>query len=87
MVVGHLQPSPLEPALDVESFVGIAAIEYGLVATDLVGDKVEGLNQPQTQLLALLVLCDGDIFDVANHAEVVNASSERDTLAKETQIG
>lgn len=81
VVVRHLQPSPLEPALDVESFVGIAAIKDSLVATDFIGDKVEGLDQPQTQFLALLVLCDGDVFDVANHAKIVNTSSERNTLA------
>lgn len=73
VVVRHLQASPLEAALDVESLVGVAAVKDCLVAANLVGDEVEGLDQPKTQLLALLVLCDGDIFDVANHTEVVDA--------------
>lgn len=84
MVVRHLQAGPLESALDVEAFVGIAAIEDGLVATDLVGNKVEGLDQPQTQFLALLVLSDCDIFDVADHAKVVDTNGERTTLATGT---
>lgn len=75
VIVRHLQASPLEPALDVEALVGITAVENGLVAADFVCDKVEGLDQPQPQFLALLVLCDGDVFDVANHAKVVNTSA------------
>lgn len=77
VVVRHLQPGPLETALDIEPFVGVAAIKNGLVATDFVGDEVEGLDQPQAQFLALLVLCDGDIFDVADHAKVVDTSNEK----------
>lgn len=75
VVVRHLQASPLEATLDVESFVGVAAVKDGLVAADLVGDEVESLDQPKTQLLALLVFCDGDVLDVTNHAEVMDASS------------
>lgn len=74
VVVSHLEPRPLETALDVEALVGLAAVEDGLVAADLVGNKVEGLDQPKTQLLPLLILCDGDVFDVSDGAEAVDAS-------------
>lgn len=72
VVVGHLQTSPLEAALDVESFVGLAAVENGLVAADFLGNVVECLDQSQTQFFALLILCDGDILDVADQAQVVD---------------
>lgn len=47
VVVGHLKTGPPEAALDVESLVRLAAVEDGLVAPNLLGDKVEGLDQPQ----------------------------------------
>jgi hypothetical protein len=72
--VGHLQAGSSEAALDVETLVGFAAVENALVATDLLGDVVEGLYDSETELLALLVLCDGDIFDVAYSAQAVNAT-------------
>lgn len=75
VVVRHLQASPLETALDVESLVGVTAIKDSLVAANFVCDEVESLDQPETQLLALLILCDGDVLDVANLAEVMNAGS------------
>lgn len=70
----HLQPSPLKAALDVEALVGLAAVEDGLVAADLLGDEVESLDEAEAQLLALLILGDGDVLDVADQPEVVNAS-------------
>lgn len=47
VVVGHLQPGPLEAALDVEALVGLTAVEDCLVGADLFGDEVEGLDQAQ----------------------------------------
>lgn len=70
----HLESGPLKAALDVEALVCLAAVEDGLVAADLLGDEVEGLDEAETQLLALLVLCDGDVLDVADQAKVVDAS-------------
>lgn len=73
VVVRHLEAGALEAALDVEALVGLAAVEDGLVAADALGDVVEGLDEAQAQLLALLVLGDGDVLDVADQAEVVDA--------------
>ena len=72
-IVRHLQAGPPEPALDVEALVVLAAVEDGLVTPRLPGDEVEGLDDAQTQLLALLVLGDGDVLDVANGAEIMDA--------------
>lgn len=79
VVVGHLEACSPEAALDVEALVGLAAVENALVAPDLFGDKVEGLDQSKTQLLALLILGDCDILNVTDGAEVVDA--ERDKSA------
>jgi hypothetical protein len=73
VVVCHLQASPSEAALDVEALVGIAAVENTLVAADLFGDVVEGLDKAETKFLALLIFGDGDIFDVPDRTEAVYA--------------
>lgn len=69
----HLQARPPKPALDVEALVRLAAVEDALVAPNLLGDVVERLDDAETQLLALLVLCDGDVLDVTDLSEVVDA--------------
>lgn len=81
MVMSHLQAGPPKAALDVEALVGLAAIKNCLVASHLFGDVVERLDEAQTQLLALLVLSDGDILDVTNRAEVVDTGARRGVLA------
>jgi hypothetical protein len=73
VVVRHLQTRPLEATLDVEALVRLRAVENSLVAANVLRDKVQRLDDPQTELLALLVLCDSDVFDVADEAEVVDA--------------
>ena len=73
VVVCHFQAGASEAALDVETLVGFAAVEDGLVAADLLGDEVERLDQAQTQLLALLIFRDGDVFDVTDETEAVDA--------------
>lgn len=85
VIVCHLQTSSPEATLDIEAFIGFAAVENALVAAHLLGDVIEGLNQPQTELLTLLVLGHGNVFDVSDGAEAVNAATkgrERDTLAQ-----
>lgn len=76
VVVGHLKASSSESALDVEAFVGVAAVEDTLVAANLLGDVVEGLDQAEAELLALLILGDGDVFDVADLAQAVDAAEQ-----------
>lgn len=43
-----------------------------LIAANLLRNKIQGLNNPQTQLLALLILLHRNILDVAHHTEGVN---------------
>lgn len=73
IIMCHLQSCPLVSALDIESLVRFAAVENAFVAADLLGDEVEGLNQFQAEFLALLVLRDGDVFDVSDESEMMNA--------------
>jgi hypothetical protein len=73
VVVRHLQAGSPEAALDVEALVGLTAVEDGLVAARLLGDKVECLDDAQPQLLALLILGNGDILDVSDRPEAVDA--------------
>lgn len=70
--MGHLKPSPPEAALDVETLVRLGAVQNGLVAADLLSYEVERLDDAQAEFLALLVLGDGDVFDVADETEVVD---------------
>jgi hypothetical protein len=79
--VGHLETSSSEATLDVEALVGLAAVENALVAPDLLGNKVQGLDESKAQLLALLVLGDCDILDVTDGAEVVDAMGEDGSAA------
>lgn len=81
VVVGHLQACSSESALDVEAFVGVAAVEDALVAANLFGDEIEGLDESEAELLALLVLGDGNVLDVADLAQAVDAVEENERLA------
>ena len=71
----HFQTRPLETTLDIEALVRLRTVKNGLVATHVLRNKVQRLNDPQTKLLALLVLCDSNVFDVADEAEVVDATA------------
>lgn len=72
VVVSHFQAGALVAALDVEALIRLGAIEDALVAAGVLGDEIQCLNHLEPQLLALLVLGDRDVFDVACHAQVVN---------------
>ena len=76
VVVCHLQPRPLEATFDIEAFVRLRAVEDSLIAAHVLRDKVQRLDDPQTELLALLVLCDSNVFNVADEAEVVDATTK-----------
>jgi hypothetical protein len=69
----HLQPRTLKAALDVEALVRLAAVQDALIAAHFRGDEVERLDDLQSELFALLVFRDGDVFDVSDEAEVVDA--------------
>lgn len=72
VVMRHLEPSPPETALNIEALVRLGAVQYALVAADLLRNKVERLDGAQAKLLALLVLRDGNVLDVADEPEVVD---------------
>lgn len=67
----HLESSSFEAALDVEPFIGLAAVQDTLVTSDLLRQVVQSRYDPQPELLALLVLVDGNVLDVSNQAHVM----------------
>lgn len=71
IVVCHLQSCPLEPALDIKSFIGLAAIQNALVASDFFRNIIQCLYYSQAELLSLLVLGHYNVFDVTDHAEIM----------------
>lgn len=73
IVMSHFQARPPESTLDVEPLVRFAAVQNALITADLLGDEVQSLDELQAQFLALLVFRHGDILDVSDEAEVVDA--------------
>lgn len=69
----HLQASALEAALQVEAFIPFAAVENALVAADSGSNVVESLDDLQPELLALLILCHRDVFNVPDNPQIVDA--------------
>lgn len=69
----HLESRPLESALHVEPLVRLATIKNALVTAHLGRNEIEGLDELEPKLLALLVLRNGDILDVTYETQVVNA--------------
>ena len=51
------------------TYIPIVAVQNGLVAPRVLANVREGLDDAQTELLALLALVDGDVLDVSNAAE------------------
>lgn len=87
VVMGHLKACPPETALDVKTLVGFTAVQDALVATNLFGDVVEGLDDSKAKFLALLVLCNGDIFNMPNGTEIVNAFGAMSAVHSEIDEG
>lgn len=61
----HLQTSPLEPTLNIETLVGFRTIQNRLVAANFLGDEIERLDELEAKFLALLVFGDRDVFNVS----------------------
>jgi hypothetical protein len=74
--MAHLRTRLLKPALLIESLIMRATIQNRLVATQTDSDGVEGFDHCYTELLALKLFQDGDLFDVAYCAEVVDTEGK-----------
>lgn len=70
----HLKPSPLEATLHIETFIRLATVQDALVTADFRGNEVERLDDLQSELLALLVFGNSNIFDVTDESEVMNTT-------------
>lgn len=68
----HLQPCSLVSALDIEPLVCFRAIQDAFIASNFLCNEIESLNKLETQFFALLVFCDGDVFDVADETKAVD---------------
>lgn len=68
----HLQPCPLKPTLDIEPLIRLTAIQNRLITPNLLSYKVQRLNNPQAQFLALLVFGDCNVLNVADQTELVD---------------
>lgn len=51
------------------TYIGVAAVQDGLVATVVLTDVCEGLYDAQSEFFALLALVDGNVLDVPDAAE------------------
>jgi hypothetical protein len=60
-----LSPQRQRPLTD----IGVAAVQDGLVATAVLANVREGLDDALTKLFALLGLVDGNVLDVTDGAE------------------
>lgn len=75
IIMRHLQPSPLEPTLDIKPLIRLRAIQNRLIATHTLRHIIQSLNNPQSQLLPLLVLRDRNILDMPDQSQIVNTTS------------
>jgi len=83
----HLEPSPLKPTLNIEALVSLAAVQNRLITPDILGHKVQRLNDPQAQLLALLVLSHSNVLDVPHKPEIMNELALDDERARADDAG
>lgn len=70
--MSHLQTRTLKPTLDIEPFIGLTTVQNTLVTADVLGHGIQGLDDAQPQLLALLVLGHGDVLNVADQTHIVD---------------
>lgn len=61
--------SPRRPSQRRRTYIGIAAVQDGLVAPIVLTDVREGLDDALTELLALLALVDGNVLNVTDATE------------------
>ena len=69
----HLQPCPLASTLHIEALIRFRTVQNRLVAAHVLRHIVQSLNDPQPEFLALLIFRDGNVFDVPDETEVVDA--------------
>jgi len=75
IVVGHLQPSASKAAFEIETLVWFGTVEDALITTNLLGNVVQRLDKPQSQLFALLLPRDGNVLDMADDPQRVDELS------------
>ena len=74
VIMGHLQPRPFEAALHIETLISLRAVQDGLVASDILGDVIQCLDDAQPKLFALLIFGDRNVLNMPNETKVVDAA-------------
>lgn len=69
--MSHFQSSSFETTLDIESLICLTAVQDRFVTSDLLGNIVQRLYDPQPQLFPLLILVHRDVFNVSDSSHVV----------------
>lgn len=87
--MGHLEPSPPEATLHIETLIRLRTIQNALVAADLLSDVVQSLYYAQAELLALLVFGHSNVLNMADEPEVVDelALDDQGTCADNARGG
>ena len=73
VLVYHLETGALKTTFDVKALNIIAAVEDTLVAAKRLCELVESLDDAQAEFLALLVLGNCNVFNMANRTELADA--------------
>lgn len=68
MIMSHLNTSPLEATLDIKALIHLTAIEDSLITANMLRNIIQSLNHLQSQLLPLLILRNGNIFNMSDDA-------------------
>lgn len=68
----HLQSSSLVPTLHIKAFIRFTTVQDTLVASHFLSNEIQCLDELQAEFLALLILCHGNVFDMADKSEVMN---------------
>jgi hypothetical protein len=66
----HLKAILHEPRLLVKGQLVFTAVQDDFAAANILRDRIQGLNQSLPETFTLVLLEDGDIFKMANHAEI-----------------
>ena len=83
----HLQPRPLKATLDIKPLIRLTTIQDGLITADLLSHKVQRLDNAQPQLLALLVLGESNVLNVADQPQLVDELALDDQGAGTDDLG
>ena len=69
----HLETSSLITTFHVESFIRFRAVKDCLVASNFLCDVIQCFYDMKAKVFSLLVFCDGNVLDVTDEPEIMDA--------------